>query len=196
MIKQQDIVIVANRLPVTQEVDNDGNSQWVTSPGGLVAALKPAMAGEKVAWLGWTGGLDQIEAPFDHDGIHLVPVPLSPDERELHYDGMANGTFWPLYHDKIVPAEFHRHWYDGHRRVNRRFAIAAAEAAATGATVWVHDYQLQLVPGMLRELRPEDRFNIIEFNSTHRALYRRPVPATRHHARPARPALQRWVWTS
>ena len=153
---QQDIVIVANRLPVKQ-VEEDGVSRWVTSPGGLVAALKPAMAEEKVAWLGWTGGLDQIEEPFDHDGIHLVPVPLSPEERDLHYEGMANGTFWPLYHDKIIPAEFHRHWYDGYRKVNRRFATAAAEVAAKGATVWVHDYQLQLVPGMLRELRPDLR---------------------------------------
>ncbi len=156
MQKQQDIVIVANRLPVKQIVE-DGVEQWVTSPGGLVAALKPAMADESVAWLGWTGGLDQVEAPFDHDGIHLVPVPLSPEERDLHYHGMANGTFWPLYHDKIVPAEFHRHWYEGYRKVNRRFATAAAEVAAPGATVWVHDYQLQLVPGMLRELRPDLR---------------------------------------
>lgn len=156
-IKPQDIVIVANRLPVKQEIDEDGTSRWITSPGGLVAALKPAMAEDNVAWLGWTGGLDQIEEPFDHDGIHLVPVPLSPEERELHYEGMANGTFWPLYHDKIIPAEFHRHWYDGYRRVNRRFAVAAAEAAAPGATVWVHDYQLQLVPGILRELRPDLR---------------------------------------
>lgn len=153
---KHDIIIVANRLPVKQVVE-DGKGRWVTSPGGLVAALKPAMADSTMAWLGWTGGLDQVEQPFDHDGIHLVPVPLSPEEQELHYEGMANGTFWPLYHDKIIPAEFHRHWYDGYRRVNRRFAMAAAEVAASHATVWVHDYQLQLVPGMLRELRPDLR---------------------------------------
>lgn len=153
----QNIVIVANRLPVKHIEDDDG-ARWITSPGGLVAALKPAMADEeRVAWLGWTGGLDQIEEPFDHDGLHLVPVPLSPKERELHYEGMANGTLWPLYHDKVVPAEFHRHWYDGYRKVNRRFAEATAKVAAEGATVWVQDYQLQLVPGMLRELRPDLR---------------------------------------
>lgn len=156
MSTKHDIIIVANRLPVKQVVE-DGKGRWVTSPGGLVAALKPAMADSTMAWLGWTGGLDQVEQPFDHDGIHLVPVPLSPEEQELHYEGMANGTFWPLYHDKIIPAEFHRHWYDGYRRVNRRFAMAAAEVAASHATVWVHDYQLQLVPGMLRELRPDLR---------------------------------------
>ncbi len=149
------LVIVANRLPV-KHVNDENGARWVTSPGGLVAALKPAMADDVgVAWLGWTGGLDKEERPFDHDGIHLVPVPLSPLERELHYEGMSNGTFWPLYHDKVEPAEFHRHWYDGYRKVNQRFAVAAAEQAAKGAVVWVHDYQLQMVPGMLRQLRPD-----------------------------------------
>ena len=151
------LVIVANRLPVKQVADEDG-TRWMMSPGGLVAALKPAMTDAGgVAWLGWTGGLDQIDSPFDHDGIHLVPVPLSPEEREYHYEGMSNGTIWPLYHDKIVPPEFHRHWYDGYRQVNRRFAESAARVASEGATVWVHDYQLQLVPGLLRELRPDLR---------------------------------------
>jgi len=149
------LVIVANRLPVKQ-VEGDDGEHWETSPGGLVAALKPAMADAgEVAWLGWTGGLDQVEEPFDHDGMHLVPVPLSPVERDLHYEGMANGTLWPLYHDKVQPAEFHRHWYDGYRRVNQRFADEAANVAGSGATVWVHDYQLQLVPGMLRQARPD-----------------------------------------
>ncbi len=70
---------------------------------------------------------------------------------------MANGTIWPLYHDKVEPSEFHRHWYDGYKRVNQRFAQQAADVAAEGASVWIHDYQLHLVPGMLRDLRPDLR---------------------------------------
>lgn len=157
--KGANLVVVANRLPVRRDDGVKGKTVWRTSPGGLVAALKPAMAEYgSLAWLGWTGEeAKRTPAPFDHDGIHLVPVRLSEEERELHYEGMANGTLWPLYHDKIQPAEFHRHWYDGFRRVNQRFAEAAAKVAAKGAVVWVHDYQLQLVPGMLRELRPDLR---------------------------------------
>lgn len=151
------LVIVANRLPV-KRVEAEEGSTWVTSPGGLVAALTPAMADyDDVAWLGWTGEDGQAEAPFSHGGLHLVPVGLTGPERVLHYDGMSNGTLWPLYHDKVEPSEFHRHWYDGYRRINRRFAEAAAEVAGQGATVWIHDYQLQLVPGMLRALRPDLR---------------------------------------
>ncbi len=151
--------MVANRLPIMRVDDETGNSKWVTSPGGLVAALMPAMADfDGVAWLGWTGEQTEYTPDaFDHEGIRLIPVPLTDDERELHYDGMSNGTLWPLYHGKIEPPEFHRHWFEGYRRVNRRFAEAAAAAAAPGALVWVHDYQLQLVPGMLRALRPDLR---------------------------------------
>lgn len=152
---QASFVVVANRLPV-KRVEAESGSTWVTSPGGLVAALAPAMAEhDGVAWLGWTGDSTIMLEPFDHGGLHLIPIPLRPDERELHYDGMSNGTLWPLYHDKVEPSEFHRHWYDGYRRINQRFADAAAAAAGPGATVWVHDYQLQLVPAMLRAMRPD-----------------------------------------
>jgi trehalose 6-phosphate synthase len=154
-----DLVIVANRLPVRWEDDDDGGGggRWTTSPGGLVSALAPFVAeAGRAAWVGWIGD-EGVKEPFEIDQLLLRPVPLSDDEKELHYDGMSNGTLWPLYHDKVVPAEYHRHWYDGYRRVNRRFAEATAEVAADGATVWIHDYQLQLVPGFLRELRPDLR---------------------------------------
>ena len=80
---------------------------------------------------------------------------LSAEDVELYYEGFSNDTIWPLYHDVIAEPRYRRVWWDAYVRVNRRFAEAAAEAAAEGATVWVQDYQLQLVPRMLRELRPD-----------------------------------------
>jgi trehalose 6-phosphate synthase len=70
---------------------------------------------------------------------------------------MSNGTLWPIYHDVVAKPEFHREWWDSYVTVNRRFTEKAAEIAEQGATVWVHDYQLQLVPRLLRELRPDLR---------------------------------------
>ncbi len=68
----------------------------------------------------------------------------------------SNATLWPLYHDVIVKPIYHREWWDKYVEVNRRFAEATAKYAARGgATVWVQDYQLQLVPKMLRMLRPD-----------------------------------------
>ena len=109
------------------------------------------------AWIGWHGAADEKLKPFEHDGLRLVPVQLSAQEVEEYYEGFSNATLWPLYHDVIAPPEFHREWWDSYVRVNRRFAERAARIARRGATVWVQDYQLQLVPAMLRELRPDLR---------------------------------------
>ena len=152
---QADLVIVANRLPVDRVVNDDGSVDWRTSPGGLVTAIEPVMRANDGAWIGWSGGTEEDLEPFEDDGLFLVPVPLSADEIEEFYEGFSNATLWPLYHDVVAKPEFHREWWDTYVRVNRRFAERAAAVAAEGATVWVHDYQLQLVPAMLREVRPD-----------------------------------------
>ncbi|HEY0260737.1 MAG TPA: alpha,alpha-trehalose-phosphate synthase (UDP-forming) [Lacisediminihabitans sp.] len=150
-----DLVVVANRLPVDVTLDDDGNPSWTRSPGGLVTALEPVVQGSDGAWVGWGGAADLDLEPFDADDMRLVPVPLSEDELTDYYEGFSNDTLWPLYHDVIQPPTFHRQWWDVYQRVNRRFAEAAAAQAAPGATIWVHDYQLQLVPKMLRDARPD-----------------------------------------
>ncbi|WP_250447962.1 alpha,alpha-trehalose-phosphate synthase (UDP-forming), partial [Actinotalea sp. C106] len=152
-----ELVVVANRLPVDVTVDEDGSTSWKRSPGGLVTALQPVMQQADGAWVGWAGKPDLEHEPFDADGMHLVPVSLSAEEIEQYYEGFSNDTLWPLCHDVISPPEFHRTWWEAYRRVNRRFAEAAAGQAAQGATVWVQDYQLQLVPAMLRSMRPDLR---------------------------------------
>ncbi|MEE6281484.1 alpha,alpha-trehalose-phosphate synthase (UDP-forming) [Georgenia sunbinii] len=160
------VVVVANRLPVDLVENSDGTTSWTRSPGGLVTAMAPVMQQQGGAWVGWSGSPDAAHEPFDADGIRLWPVPLSATEVSNYYEGFSNGTLWPLYHDVIVPPEFHRAWWNSYVAVNRRFAAAAAEAVAPGGTVWVHDYQLQLVPAVLRLLRPDVKigfFNHIPF---------------------------------
>ncbi len=159
-----DFVVVANRLPVDAIVADDGTSTWRRSPGGLVAALTPALKGKPAAWVGWSGrAADEVaegtDAPLpnDDDELALIEVSLTREEVELYYEGMSNTTIWPLYHDAVATPAYHRHLWTAYRAVNRRFADDVAAVAAPGATVWVHDYQLQLVPRMLRELRPDLR---------------------------------------
>jgi trehalose 6-phosphate synthase len=149
--------VVANRLPVDRVVRSDGSTEWRRSPGGLVSALVPVMQENQGAWIGWPGSAGDDLEPFEDDGISLVPVAMSPQEYEEFYEGFSNATLWPLYHDVVAKPEFHREWWDAYVTVNQRFAQAAADAAAKGATVWVQDYQLQLVPAMLRQLRPDLR---------------------------------------
>ncbi|MCP9271369.1 alpha,alpha-trehalose-phosphate synthase (UDP-forming) [Mycolicibacterium arenosum] len=150
-----DFVVVANRLPIDMERLPDGSTTWKRSPGGLVTALEPLLRKQRGAWIGWPGITDGDEEPIVEDGLSLRPVRLSADDFELYYEGFSNATLWPLYHDVIVKPVYHRNWWDTYVDVNRRFAEATAKSAAKGATVWVQDYQLQLVPKMLRELRPD-----------------------------------------
>ncbi|MEO5634206.1 trehalose-6-phosphate synthase [Gaiella sp.] len=149
-------VVVANRLPVDEEVTSDGR-RWRASPGGLVTALSPVARAHRGAWVGWGGAADSAPEPFDHEGIRLHPVRLSTADIDGFYEGQSNSTIWPLYHDAVEPPSYDRTWSDAYRIVNARFAEAAATVAARGATVWVHDYQLQLVPAMLRAKRPDLR---------------------------------------
>ena len=154
---QHDLVVVANRLPVDLRIDDDGNATWKRAPGGLVSALAPLMQVNDGAWVGWTGTADLAVDPFDDEGIWMVPVSLSENEITEYYEGFSNDTLWPLYHDVIAPPTFHREWWETYREVNEHFASMADYAAAEGATVWVQDYQLQLVPALLRKARPDLR---------------------------------------
>ncbi len=158
-----DLVLVANRLPIEAVEKPDGSTTWKTSPGGLVAAVEPSLKGRDGTWIGWNGhyaelGKDKLPPIPEYDDnrdYRVLEVPLNRRDVELYYDGFSNSALWPLYHDAIVTPSYHRHQFDAYRRVNMLFAQTAARAAQPGATVWVHDYQLQLVPAMLRSLRPD-----------------------------------------
>jgi len=149
------VVVVANRLPVDQVTDADGTTRYQRSPGGLVTALEPFVAGRGGAWVGWSGAAGDAPEPFESGGMQLIPVPLSAEEVDRYYEGFSNASLWPLYHDVVEKPEYQRSWWNSYVEVNKRFADRAAEVAAEGAIVWVHDYQLQLVPAMLRQRRPD-----------------------------------------
>jgi trehalose 6-phosphate synthase len=115
------------------------------------------LAKHRGTWVGWAGGTGEAPEPFELEGIHLHPVPLDADDLERYYEGQSNATIWPLYHDAVETPVYRRRWRESYREVNARFATAVDKVAEQGATVWVQDYQLQLVPAMLRERRPDLR---------------------------------------
>lgn len=155
-----DLVVVANRLPLRKLVDADGATTWAPSPGGLVTSLQAVIdgLGLTTAWIGWDGTVDAApERPWISDRVAAVPVPLSAAEVAGFYDGFANGTLWPLYHDAIRRPTFDESTWPDYVAVNQRFADVAASSVAPGGTVWIHDYHLQLVPAMVRARRPDVR---------------------------------------
>ena len=132
-------------------------SPWETSPGGLVSALMPILRENKGVWIGWAGSSETNCSPFEHDGLYNVPLHLSNKEVSDYYEGFSNSTLWPLYHDACQTPQYDRQWWAPYVAINQRFAEYAAREAAPNGHVLVQDYHLQLVPGILRELRPDVR---------------------------------------
>lgn len=148
------LVIVANRLPVRKVKSSAQKTEWESSPGGLVSALFPYLQKAKGTWVGWAGTAGAAPDPFRHKGVAQRPVPLSSSELDDFYSGFCNGTIWPLYH-ATGNAQFHRHWWRPYLEVNQRYADATLKRLKTGDTLWVQDYQLQLVPKLVRKKRKD-----------------------------------------
>lgn len=153
MTARSGLIVVANRLPASR-VGRGGSVRWERSPGGLVTAVEPVLNQRGGVWIGWDGGAGPAPRPATIDDYQIRPVGLSRTELAGFYHGFCNTTIWPLYHDAIINPEFHREWWDPYMTVNKRFALAAANASRRNSIVWVHDYQLQLVPRYLRERKP------------------------------------------
>ncbi|MBX6364218.1 MAG: bifunctional alpha,alpha-trehalose-phosphate synthase (UDP-forming)/trehalose-phosphatase [Gemmatimonadetes bacterium] len=156
------IILVSNRLPVTVEHGADGFTV-TRSVGGLATALRGAHAWADAVWIGWPGACGPLDehrrARLDLELARLgtVPVHLSAEEVAGFYDGFANGLLWPLFHyiTGVLPLRLEG-WRE-YQEVNARFADAVARNYRPDDLVWVHDYQLMLVPGMLRRRLPEAR---------------------------------------
>ncbi len=150
------LVVVSNRLPVQRS-----GTRWTLSAGGLVTALRPVVGRRPTRWVGWDGGSQHLPPVLPDTEVELAPVSLSRTEVRDYYDGFANATLWPLFHDLVGTPVFDRGWWEAYRRTNRAFAEAATRAAdgLERPVIWVHDYHLMLVPGLLREAgAPDVRF--------------------------------------
>ncbi len=150
-------------------VEHEG--AWIGWSGGIADHDEVAASAAGHRRVGYPGGA--VTSPSHHnqwpaadghgdeptkvDGVELHAVPLTADDIERYYEGFSNASLWPLYHDAIETPVFKRRWWDSYLRVNERFAAETARVADRGATVWVQDYQLQLVPAMLRRTRPDLR---------------------------------------
>lgn len=145
-----DLVVVTNRLPV-----QDDPPRWRTPAGSMWRVLRPVIAARGAAWVGGVPG--PMPASELTDDMWLHPVPLSAREIADHYYGHCLSTLAPLYVDAGQQVSFTRRCREAYRAVNRRMAEAVARIAAPNAAVWVQDYHLQLVPALLRTLRPDVR---------------------------------------
>ncbi len=152
------LVVVSNRLPFTI-AQGSGDARFERSPGGLVAALDPALAQRGGVWVGWPGSTDQDHLPAfpDTPAVRYRSVPLSSREVTQYYGVFSNRTLWPLFHYFVGQTHVDPASWAVYDRVNARFGAIAAEESDDDSLVWIHDYQLLRAPLHLRAAAPQRR---------------------------------------
>ncbi|WP_329051427.1 trehalose-6-phosphate synthase [Streptomyces violaceus] len=158
------VLVASNRGPVSYTVGEDGSLDAKRGGGGLVSGLSAIGSDADALWVCSAlsdGDREAVRRGVGEGGVRMLDIPA--DVHADAYNGVANSVLWFVHHmlyqtplEPVFDAEFRRQW-TSYERYNRAFAEALAEEAAQGATVVVQDYHLTLVPGMLRELRPDLR---------------------------------------
>ncbi|HKH83382.1 MAG TPA: bifunctional alpha,alpha-trehalose-phosphate synthase (UDP-forming)/trehalose-phosphatase, partial [Gemmatimonadales bacterium] len=156
------LLIVANRLPVTIKA-TDGGVEVQKSSGGLATGLLRPHEQSGGLWIGWSGAPheltqdQQLQLEQQLTDMRLVSVPLTADQVTRYYEGFSNGVLWPLFHYLLDQVPLHVRDWDAYVEVNERFADIVAQHYQPDDLIWVHDYQLLLLPELLRKRLPQAR---------------------------------------
>lgn len=154
------IIIVSNRLPVKVSEQN-GIFSLSSSEGGLATGLGSVYNKDDNLWIGWPGteiaGVKkQTKVKKALAEKNLIPVFLSLKEISQYYEGFSNEVLWPIFHYYASAyANFEESNWDFYKQVNEKFCAAVTEVAEAGDTIWIHDYQLLLLPALIRKRLPE-----------------------------------------
>ncbi len=162
---QERLVMISNDEPYAHKFKNkeSGEIFQEKQPGGLTTGLDPLMQERGNLWLAWgreeadfevVDANNSIMVP-DQEGYQLKRLKLSKEEVDGFYYGFSNRTLWPICHNFITKANFSRKNWKSYRQVNEKYAESALAEIEGDEWIWVQDYQLCLVPGMIRERKPE-----------------------------------------
>ncbi|WP_165585772.1 bifunctional alpha,alpha-trehalose-phosphate synthase (UDP-forming)/trehalose-phosphatase [Pedobacter nototheniae] len=151
-------VIISNRLPVKIIEENDEYT-FIPSEGGLATGLGDVYKTGNSIWIGWPG----IDVPEERQEevkqklakLNLYPVFLTQEEINLFYEGFSNEVLWPVFHYLVTYAHYEQSYWDCYKSVNEKFANAALKVLDQEDKIWIQDYQLLLLPGILRNQLPE-----------------------------------------
>ncbi|MCA8829890.1 bifunctional alpha,alpha-trehalose-phosphate synthase (UDP-forming)/trehalose-phosphatase [Hymenobacter pini] len=152
-------IIVSNRLP-TKIFRTDESLTFQPSEGGLATGLGSIYRQEGNVWVGWPGLFveDAAEEEYIREQLRqdsMVPVFLTQAEIRDFYEGFSNSTLWPTFHYFTQYATYEQAHWEAYVAVNEKFCRAVLALAGPEDTIWVHDYQLLLLPQLLRQARPE-----------------------------------------
>ena len=154
-------IIVSNRLPLQISVENN-DVKVSPSVGGLATGMKSVHQEGDSLWIGWSGLTEEevnpkIQSQIDQAAKNEKCLAINLTEKELndYYYGFSNRTIWPLFHYFMEYTKFDEQEWMGYKKVNEKFAEKILENLEDGDTVWVHDYQLLLVPGIIKKNKPK-----------------------------------------
>jgi trehalose 6-phosphate synthase/phosphatase len=151
-------IIVSNRLPVKITQENE-DYELKVSEGGLATGLGSVYKEGNNIWIGWCGldvpKIDEKNIKEKLNKENLAPVFLSEEEIRLYYEGFSNETLWPIFHYMSTYAQYEQSYWDSYQNVNEKFKAAVLALAEPDDVIWIHDYQLLLLPGLLREQLPD-----------------------------------------
>jgi trehalose 6-phosphate synthase/phosphatase len=157
------LLIVSNRMPISAKVEK-GAVSVAKSAGGLATGMRGPHEQSQSLWIGWPGDVSKFDAGQREElerrmaELRMAPVYLSQAEVNRYYEGFSNGVLWPLFHyltDKIKRDAW-RDWKT-YVEVNENFAEVVARSYEPGDKVWIHDYQLCLLPALVRKRVPHAR---------------------------------------
>jgi len=155
------LLLVSNRLPMTVRVDERRHVAVTPSAGGLATGLARPHGEAEGLWIGWPGDVSRLSArqraglEKEFEQLRVVPVYLTAAEVHRYYEGFANGALWPLFHYLLDRIRLDRNDWLAYQKVNERFADIIASTARPDDRIWIHDYQLTLLPGLLRQRLPK-----------------------------------------
>lgn len=152
-------IIVSNRLPV-RIVKEDGKLAFTPSEGGLATGLGSIYKQGENIWLGWPGAVlntkaEESQTKKELKEQNMAPVFLTDEDIELYYEGFSNETLWPNFHYFNQFSEFKHEYWEAYKKVNQKFADQIIKNANPKDTIWIHDYQLLLLPALVRKERPD-----------------------------------------
>ncbi len=156
------VTIVSNRLPISVKKVG-GKLKFYPSSGGLATGLASYTEDSNNKWVGWPGIVSDELTDSEKERIsselansNCYPVFLTQKEIEDFYNGYSNSILWPFFHNMPVTLNDQNKLWNAYRKVNQLFAETVLSLSNPESTVWVHDYQLMLVPEILRQERPYD----------------------------------------
>lgn len=153
-------VIASNRLPVSV-ARVDGKLEFSVSSGGLATAMSSLAINDQV-WVGWPGiasddltAAEKAQITRELKKYNCLAVHLTRQEIVDYYEGYANDTLWPLFHYFQPYSQHNQCYWTAYQQVNKKFLRAVKQAADPEATIWIQDYQLMLLPALVRGMIPK-----------------------------------------